>query len=225
MENACGYIYILTNPSFPEYVKIGYADNVQRRLAELNRSECVPFAFRVYATYEVNSRLSDTKIHAIIDKLNPNLRSIETFEGKKRVREFYAMPPEDAYSILEAIADIHGFGDRLVKYPRTEEELAEDQVAEEIEEEHKERLAPFRFSMCGIKTGEIIEYSNWASPNDGQICEVTGDREVQYHGERYSLSALAQKLTGCRYSVAGPRYFKYHGEWLNVLRRRGENDE
>ena len=28
MENK-GVIYILTNPSFPEYVKIGYADDVK----------------------------------------------------------------------------------------------------------------------------------------------------------------------------------------------------
>lgn len=85
-----GVIYILTNPSFPEYVKIGYADDIDKRLQQLNRSECIPFAFRVYATYEVNSRLSDLKIHSIIDKLNPNLRSIENFNGKQRVREFYA---------------------------------------------------------------------------------------------------------------------------------------
>ena len=105
MENK-GVIYILTNPSFPEYVKIGYADDIDKRLKQLNRSECTPFAFRVYATYEVNSRLSDLKIHSIIDKLNPNLRSIENNDGKKRVREFYAMTPEDAYSILEAIAAV-----------------------------------------------------------------------------------------------------------------------
>ena len=80
-----GVIYILTNPSFPEYVKIGYADDIDKRLQQLNRSECIPFAFRVYATYEVNSRLSDLKIHSIIDKLNPNLRSIENFNGKQRV--------------------------------------------------------------------------------------------------------------------------------------------
>ena len=73
-----GVIYILTNPSFPEYVKIGYADDIDKRLQQLNRSECIPFAFRVYATYEVNSRLSDLKIHSIIDKLNPNLRSTST---------------------------------------------------------------------------------------------------------------------------------------------------
>ena len=92
-NNSVGYIYILTNPSFREYVKIGYADDVKKRLRQLNRSECIPFAFRIYATYEMDSRLSDTKIHSIIDKLNPNLRSIETFEGKERKREFYAMSP------------------------------------------------------------------------------------------------------------------------------------
>jgi G:T-mismatch repair DNA endonuclease (very short patch repair protein) len=27
-----GVIYILTNPSFPEYVKIGYADDMKKRL-------------------------------------------------------------------------------------------------------------------------------------------------------------------------------------------------
>ena len=57
-------------------------------------------------------RLSDKKIHSIIDRINPELRSIENFNGKKRVREFYAMTPEDAYGILEAIAEIHGYGER-----------------------------------------------------------------------------------------------------------------
>lgn len=92
-----GVIYILTNPSFPEYVKIGYADDVNQRLSQLNRSECIPFAFRIYATYEVDSRLSDKKVHSIIDRINPDLRSIDDFNGQKRVREFYAMTPEDAY--------------------------------------------------------------------------------------------------------------------------------
>ena len=27
-----GVIYILTNPSFPEYVKFGYADDINKRL-------------------------------------------------------------------------------------------------------------------------------------------------------------------------------------------------
>ena len=111
-----GVIYILTNPSFPQYVKIGYADNVESRLKQLNNSECIPFAFRIYATYEVEERLTDLKLHALIDQLNPNLRSIDEVDGKKRVREFYAMPKEQAYSILETIAVLGGRKDRLHLY-------------------------------------------------------------------------------------------------------------
>lgn len=132
-----GVIYILTNPAFPQYVKIGYADDMDRRLKELNRSECIPFSFRVYATYEVESRLSDLKLHSIIDRLNPNLRAIETLNGKQRVREFYAMGAEDAYLILEAIADIHNKADKLKKIPMTEEDLFQEETAKEITFEQK----------------------------------------------------------------------------------------
>lgn len=41
-KNTTGYIYILTNPSFEEYVKIGYADNVEERVKQLNTTECTP---------------------------------------------------------------------------------------------------------------------------------------------------------------------------------------
>ena len=156
-----GVIYILTNPSFPEYVKIGYADDIDKRLQQLNRSECIPFAFRVYATYEVNSRLSDLKIHSIIDKLNPNLRSIENFNGKQRVREFYAMSPEDAYSILEAIAEIHGCADKLKRiaeicsrgrYPAVAEELPPPVPAvfqgADGSEEQSDLIAGYGVSKC-----------------------------------------------------------------------------
>ncbi|MBM6839986.1 GIY-YIG nuclease family protein [[Clostridium] spiroforme] len=35
----------MTNPSFKENIKIGYVNNVERRLKELNRSEYVPLLF------------------------------------------------------------------------------------------------------------------------------------------------------------------------------------
>ena len=108
-----GVIYVPTNPSFPEYVKIGYADNLEKRLSDLNRSECLPFAFRAYCIYEVNERLKDKDVHALIDKINPELRAIETFDGKPRVREFYNISAEDAYDILYSIAAISGTTKRL----------------------------------------------------------------------------------------------------------------
>ncbi len=126
-----GVIYILTNPSFPDYVKIGYADDVNKRLKELNRSECIPFAFRLYAYYEVPRRLTDMKLHQMIDRLNPNLRSIEEFDGKTRKREFYNMSAADAYSILETIAQINGLEENLHLVKPSEKEMDEEETAEE----------------------------------------------------------------------------------------------
>ncbi|WP_041137881.1 GIY-YIG nuclease family protein [Beduini massiliensis] len=218
-----GYIYILTNPSFKEYVKIGYADDVQKRLNQLNRSECIPFAFRIYAIYEVEMRLSDKKIHSIIDKLNPNLRSIETFAGKKRVREFYAMSPEDAYSILEAMAEIHGRTDKLMLVQPSDYEEDEEEIAIEIEAEHRERLAPFQFPMCNIKPGSILEFWSSASTNTGITCKVVNNKQVEFQNKLWSLSALATKLLGSKWGVAGPRYFKCNGQWLNDIREKNES--
>ncbi len=220
MSEKHGVIYILTNPSFPEYVKIGYADDIDERLQKLNRSECIPFAFRVYATYEVNSRLSDLKIHEIIDKINPNLRSIDNFNGKKRIREFYAMSPEDAYSILAAIAEIHGCEDKLKLIPLNEDDMKAADTAEDIEEQSKERLAPFKFSLCNIPVGAQIEFYNKSDSRTGIVCTVVDDHSVEYEGRKWSLSALATMLTQSKWGVAGPRYFKYQGEWLNDIRKR-----
>ena len=216
MENKNGVIYILTNPSFPEYVKIGYADDIEKRLSQLNRSECIPFAFRIYAVYEVDSRLSDKKVHAIIDKLNPNLRSIEEFEGKPRVREFYAMDAEDAYSILEAIAEINGRVDKLKKYKLTDTEKKEEEMANEVETETQEKAENFSFSKCGIPVGSILNYVN-----DPTItCTVFDDRKVEYDNKQMYLTGLAKILLGKRIGICGPHFFTYQGEKLDDRRRR-----
>ena len=146
------YIYILTNPSFPDYVKIGYADDVERRLNNLNRSECIPFAFRLYAYYEVARRLTDLKIHDMIDKLNPNLRSIDTFNGKPRKREFYAISKETAYNILESIAEVSGTTDKL--------HLCEDEVKNNDSQSEAEEIDKIKYDLptfLSNKKKEIIE--------------------------------------------------------------------
>ena len=213
-------IYILTNPSFEDYIKIGYADDLDKRLAQLNRSECIPYAFRAYAVYRVDNRLSDLQIHKIIDTINPNLRTIETFQGKKRVREFYAMTAENAYKIFEAIANMHGFADRLIKIPPTQSDEEAEATADEIAEERREHMSPFAFSKCNIQIGETIEFCN----DPSITCKVISDKTVEYQGKEYSLTALAKELTHSQYNLAGPRYFRYNGELLNEIRKRVESE-
>ena len=112
MNNFCGSIYILTNPSFPDYVKIGYSKNVQER----------------------------------INKLNADLRSVDTINDKVRVREFYLISPEDAYELLEDIAIISGTKERLHLYKPTKEEVIEEETAE-----HNRELSKNRHHFKNIK--------------------------------------------------------------------------
>lgn len=96
-----GVIYILVNPAFPELVKIGYTDNIQSRLNSMNSQTNLPDPYHVYATYKVKKRLTDLKLHELIDSLDSDLRHAQN-------REFYNMSPEKAYNILSAIAQING---------------------------------------------------------------------------------------------------------------------
>ena len=214
MAKETGCIYILTNPSFPDYVKIGYASNLEKRLKQLNRSETVPFAFRVHAIYEVEQALTDMELHKLIDSLNPDLRSIETFVGKKRVKEFYAMSKEDAYNILECIAKISGTMDRLKKMRPEGHEIIDEKIAEEIKE--AARRGPFRFGECGIPVGAELEFVDDPSIK----VTVLDDRHIKYGSETTSLSALARSLKKYDHPIQGTLYFTYKGELLTVLRDR-----
>lgn len=214
-----GVIYILTNPSFKEYVKIGYASNIVNRLKTLNRSETIPFAFRVYATYDVEAELTDKEQHRLIDTLNPGLRTIETFDGKTRTKEFYAMTPEDAYGLLESIAKISGTSNRLHRMkPEGHEEL-DEKIAEEVREEA--RRGPFRFSEVGIPFESKIQFVD-----DPTIeATVVDDRHIRYEDQITSLSALAQSLKGFKHAVQGTIYFTYEGETLSDRRNRIEKEK
>ena len=214
-----GVIYILTNPSFPDYIKIGYAHNIEKRLKQLNRSETIPFAFRVYAVYEVDSELTDKELHKLIDSLNPDLRTIETFDGKERVKEFYAMSKEDAYSLLECIAKISGTLNRLKRMEPEGHEILDEQIAEEIRD--TARRGPFRFSENNIPFGSKLEFIE----NSSIRPTVVDDRHIEYNGETTSVSALAQKLKGFSHPVQGTSWFTYQGKRLADIREELEQKD
>ena len=215
-DKKLGVIYILTNPSFPDFVKIGYAQDIEKRLKQLNRSETIPFAFRVYAVYKVESKLTDKELHKLIDNLNPDLRTIENFDGKERVKEFYAMSAEDAYGLLECIAKISGTEDRLQRLTPEGHEILDEQIANEVRE--TARRGPFRFSDCNIPMGSELTFIE----NSDIKAIVVDDRRIEYEGETTSVSALAQKLKGFDHPVQGTLWFLYKGEKLTDIRDRIE---
>ena len=195
MSETKGCIYILTNPSFPEYVKIGYADDVESRLKQLNRTECTPFAFRLYAYYEVESRLTDIKLHELIDRLNPSLRSVEEVEGKTRKREFYHMTPADAFSILSSIATINGMEDRLILVEPSAREMREEEEAEEVRTRRSPKKMPdmaWLIDQSLVKIGDRI----YIISRPDELAEIVDSAHVLYQGKKLSFNQFGCLVTG-----------------------------
>lgn len=220
MENK-GVIYILTNPAFPEYVKIGYADDLEKRLKGLNNSS-VPMHFRVYAVYEVTERLTDTKVHMIIDSLNPDLRVIDKFDGKESKREFYVMSAEDAYMLFDCIAKISGTSNRLKRMKPNGREILEEEEARAIDE--NAHRGPLKLiEDCKIPKGDYVEFIQ----NPDIKAKVKDDRTLEYDGMAMSITALADKIYADKGEVrpnsAATTMFSYNGERLTDLRIRMEN--
>lgn len=209
-----GVIYILTSPAFPDYIKLGYADDLERRLAQLNRSECLPYAFRAYAVYETPTRITDLKLHDLIDKLNPDLRTVEEFDGKVRKREFYAMSAEEAYSLLSCIAQISGTTDRLHRMEPEGHEIKDIQAAEEVSS--KTRRETFRFSMVDLKPGDKVYYTE----DPSIVATIVDDRHISYNGQVTSLSRLAKDLKGYSHLPQGTLWFAAQGHTENLATMR-----
>lgn len=181
-----GYIYIMTNPALKDMVKIGFATNVEARRKQLSTT-ALPYEYEVYATYETTGNLEDKKLHGLIDNLNPDLRISSN-------REFFLMTPQDAYSLLEAIAIISGTKEKLKK---TKTDESKKQTV---------RKPAINFAKCGIPIGaELV-----CTEDSSIVVRVVDERKVEYNGELTSLSSIMSKMKG--HPIQGPMYFTYNSK-------------
>lgn len=218
--NNTGVIYILTNPSFPQYVKIGYANDLKSRLKSLNRSECIPFAFRVYAYYKVPKRLTDLEIHKIIDTINPNLRAIETIDGKERKREFYELSANDAYEILLGIAKINGMESSITLVEPTSKEIKEEEEAEEGRTKRVMTQLPrmdWLIEQGIVNIGDEVYIIN----HPDEVAVIKNAESVEYKGELMSFNQFGCKITGWK-AIQIYAYMKKVGEKDTLAELREE---
>lgn len=190
-------IYILTNRSFDHLnlVKIGYSDNVDKRIKELNSSSAVPYSFKLYAYYNVSTSLADKKLHELIDIIDSNRRARETTaEGKERVREFFRFTALEAYTILEDIAKINGLEENLVLVESSEEDIKEDDEVTESRLVKRTTMPRLDWMMeQGIlKPGDQI----CVISHPEEIATLIDGNHVEYKGEQMSALEFGKKITG-----------------------------
>ncbi|MBO7391761.1 MAG: GIY-YIG nuclease family protein, partial [Verrucomicrobia bacterium] len=153
-----GYVYILTNPSFKEdWIKIGKSSRpVNLRSKELDNT-AVPLPFKIYATLKTSKyEKVEKQIHKQIDRLT-DLRI-------RQNREFFNINPETALEILRDIADLLDDAEVAIYdkdgKPVISQSKEEDKriKADEAEKNKRTQKPPFKFSMIGLKTGDIITF-------------------------------------------------------------------
>jgi hypothetical protein len=95
-ETTNGYIYILSNKSFPTYIKIGSTmKDPKIRAAELTGTG-VPFPYEVkFKILTKNCEILEKKVHAILEKKRVDLE-----------REFFECSVEEAKKIIEKVVEI-----------------------------------------------------------------------------------------------------------------------
>jgi hypothetical protein len=194
-------VYILTNESMPDTIKIGITDNLERRIKELDNTS-TPLPFECYYAVEVeNASAIEKKIHTGLDD--------------KRIRhnrEFFNATPESAKAILEIAEEMGG------KNVTPKEVIAEtDQDKQALSEAKKRRGRIDYFGILGIEKGTILTFSK----DKSITCIVSENGKVIFKDKETTLSGSALEITnemGYDWGqVQGSGYWCYNGKTLRDL--------
>ena len=200
-------VYILTNESMPDTIKIGFTDNLSRRLRELDNTS-TPLPFECFYALE----LEDAR--GIEDLLH------EAFDDKRvrQNREFFNCTPEQAKSALK-IAEKMGGRDVTPKEVVVETE--QDRQALDNAKKKKGRVD--YFGILGINIGETLTFSKDQSLN----CEVKENGQVLFREELTTLSGSALTIVsemGYNWQqVRGAGYWCYKGTTLLDLYQQSQD--
>ena len=164
-------VYILTNESMPDTIKIGFIDNLSRRLRELDNTS-TPLPFECFYALEVEDA------RGIEDLLH------EAFDDKRvrQNREFFNCTPEQAKSALK-IAEKMGGRDVTPKEVVVETE--QDRQALDNAKKKKGRVD--YFGILGIAIGETLTFSK----DQSLTCIVKENGQVLFREELTTLSGSA----------------------------------
>ena len=201
-------VYILTNESMSDIIKIGITDNLSRRLRELDNTS-TPLPFECFYAVEVDdARAIESLLH-------------ETFDDKRirQNREFFNCTPEQAKSALKIAEKMGG---RDVTPKEVVFETEQDKQALDNAKKRKGRVD--YFGILGINIGEILTFSKDSSIT----CEVGDSGQVLFRDEISTLSGSALTIVsemGYNWQqVRGAGYWCYKGTTLLDLYQQAQDE-
>ena len=197
-------VYVLTNPSIPDIVKIGMTTDLTTRMRSLYNSS-VPVPFECYFACTVNDMsFVEKQLHDGFDDFRVNPK-----------REFFRIDPERVVSILKMV---------MIEDVTPKEGIVDDEIDQRSLDKEKKVRGRFNFDMINVPVGSILTFVK-----DPTITSVVIDKhKIEFEDEIHSLSSSTLKIVhrmGYTWKqVSGPTYWMYEGETLTERRSRMEQE-
>ena len=197
-----GYVYILINPVMPGIIKIGYTENMKRRLRDLDTTG-VPQPYEPYFSVKTKKyQLLEKVIHRELDKL--------TDSRLRNNREFFKMDPDMARDLLMNISQLLDDAEP--------DDYGNVATADVINEDGTVRPTSSRttFGMLSIPIGTELEpiterYPKVITANDDNLVRIVSS------GEEKAISRVVVDITGKPRN--GFMCYKYNGKILSDIRK------
>jgi hypothetical protein len=195
-------VYVLTNPTMPDLVKIGMTDDLKSRMKSLYNSS-TPVPFECYFACTVSDmKFIEKSIHDGFDdcRVNPN-------------REFFRIDPERIVSILKMV---------MIDDVTPKEDIVDDEADRRSLDNENKRRSRFNFDMVQVPPNALLTFAK--DPASTSI--VLNKNKIKFEDEEQSLTSAALIILhrmGYEWTkVSGPHYWVYEGETLSARRSRME---
>ncbi len=193
-------VYVLSNPSFDGYVKIGRTTDLGQRLRELDNTS-VPLPFRCEFAVEVDDEVETERlVHQVFADVR--VRSN---------REFFEI---EAQRVISALKLTRG------KDVTPKEDVAEDEEGIEALERTVAKRKSYSFNDAHVEVGDVLVYTR----NESITATVVANKKIKFEGQVMSLSRAALILLhegGYKWKQAnGWAYWMKDGETLGERVKR-----
>lgn len=192
MNNEEEYVYLLTNPCMPEYVKVGRTNDIERRLKDLSKPTAIAEPFECYSYLTVRGDKPNA------DQIEKALHFFLSREFKQS-KEYFIASVSEVEKYFKHIETIN---------PRIKYSLYNI-------DKKKKRSSQTTFKMLKIEPNTVLVYKQ----NSSISCIVQDEKnKVLYNGQTTTLSNIASTDFGR--PVNGFEYFMISGESETLWERR-----
>lgn len=162
-----GIVYILSNPAFDNYVKIGRTIDIEQRMKQLDNTS-VPLPFRCVFAIEVDD---DDVVEKLVHQTFADVRVRTT-------REFFEI---DAQRVIAALKLTKG------RDVTPKKDIAEDEESIVALERAITKRKSYSFSDAHVNVGDVLSYTK----DESITAIVVADKKIEFEDQVISLSKAA----------------------------------